>query len=95
MLTLMQPYLREPIVSWCPRDNPDVPCLPCATLVVREVECLDGRQQSRLLSWLDEAHGAQVISTSATAVYPRVERDRFSDALYYRLNHLCFERDAD
>jgi hypothetical protein len=95
MLASMQPYLREPVVSWCLRDNPNVPCRACATLIIRDVEYLDAQQQSRLLSWLDDAHDAQVVCTSAERIHPRLERDCFSDALYYRLNHLCIKRDAD
>ena len=57
------------------------------TLILRDVERISVSDQSKLMAWLGHANGrAQVVSTSARAVWQNVESGAFLRALYYRLN---------
>ena len=81
------PDLRVPV-----RDCSAVDALPSSpaegTLILRDVDALDGEQQLRLLRWLDDPRNGrtQVISTTAELLYAAVQTGTFSDWLYYRLN---------
>ena len=86
------PHVRSPVQSLVGGVLP--PELPSdGTLVLRDVDLLDGNQQERLLRWLGEPqHGhPQVVSLATAALYPRVQAGMFSDRLYYRLNVVHFE----
>jgi hypothetical protein len=63
------------------------------TLMLDDVEALDGQQQETLLQWLDEySHTAmQVISLTPAALYTHVQAGTFLHALYYRLNVIYVE----
>jgi len=63
------------------------------TLMLDDVEVLDGQQQETLLLWLDEySHTAiQVISLTPAALYTHVQAGTFLNALYYRLNVIYVE----
>jgi transcriptional regulator of aromatic amino acid metabolism len=85
----MLPNLRAPVVHW-PQDAvreaaPNV----IGTLIVREVDALDSRQQRLLLESLEASARVQVISIASSPVYPLVQSGKFADALYYRLNVIC------
>jgi DNA-binding NtrC family response regulator len=57
------------------------------TLILRNLETLEGRAQHELLHWLNEAGAAtRVVSLTPADLYPLVELGTFLDALYYRLN---------
>lgn len=100
-LRAVQCVCRQPVVTCWATDSLVLPSPPpSGTLILRGVDALSLESQRRLLAWLDEAHGcAQVISTSAEALWPRRETGIFLDALYYRLNvvylGLSQQRDAD
>ena len=82
------PWLRQPIV----RVTCTLPlALPmdASTLILDDVDALTDAEQTTLLKYLDAAQAAmQVISSTATPLYPRVQAGFFSDVLYYRLNML-------
>jgi len=59
------------------------------TLVIWELDALDGRQQALLLLWMDSHADVVVISVARRPVFPLVRAGKFLDALYYRLNMLC------
>ena len=86
------PHVRSPVQSLSGGVLP--PRLPGdGTLILRDVDALDGDQQERLLRWLCEplhSH-TQVISLTTTTLYLRVQAGMFSDRLYYRLNVIHFE----
>jgi hypothetical protein len=84
---LMYPYLRTPVVAWVPRETRDLPSTPFRTIVIRDVEALDSRQQENLVAMVCRlAADVQIVSTSRTPLFPRVERGEFLNRLYYQLN---------
>jgi len=90
------PHLRSPVQSFAGGALP--PRLPTdGTLILRDVDGLDGDQQQRLVLWLDEPQNGhtQVISITATPLYLLVQAGIFSDRLYYRLNVVHFEVISD
>ena len=91
VLSLLAPYLREP-VTWKRRGAPlELPPGECGTLVLQNLAGLDGHDQARLLGWLnDPKHRTQVVSTTAYPVFPLVDCRVFDATLYYRLNVVRF-----
>ncbi len=90
------PRVRPPVHSLLSGVLP--PCFPSdGTLILRDVEALDGDQQERLLRWLGEPLNdhIQVISLTATTLYLRVRAGMFSEGLYYRLNVVHFQVVSD
>jgi hypothetical protein len=85
------PLLQEPILTWEPGVLRE-PSLPrSGTLVIREVDALSSVQQRHLLDYLGSStQRIRVISLASSPLYPLVERGDFLEALYYRLNVLCF-----
>ena len=61
------------------------------TLLVDDVGRLNPEQQMKLLAWLDESRGVQVVSTTERRLYDLVETGAFLDALYYRLNVITLD----
>lgn len=89
VLRLIQPHLREPIVSHWPGSPLDLPRGEARALILRDVAALDRDEQRRLLAWMDETGvRTQVITTAACAVFARVAAGLFDASLYYRLNVL-------
>jgi hypothetical protein len=72
-----------------------LPSLPPVggTVILDNVDLLDGQQQKMLLRWLDEGSrsGTQVISITPTALYRHVQAGTFLTALFYRLNVIYLE----
>lgn len=66
-----------------------------ATLIVRDVDRLTAQEQRELMDCMKGDEGPsiprQIISTSATAVFPLIARGLFLEALYYRLNSVCLK----
>lgn len=86
-LAVIEPQLREPIVTWTPAMTALVPDGDCATLIIVGVTAMDVDQQRQLLKWLDvRSQSVQVISTSEAPLWPLVEAGAFLQSLYYRLN---------
>ena len=91
-LQVTLPHLRMPVAVWAPGESSDLPTGSCGTLVVRGLDAADARQQSRLDAWLEGQAGAvQVLSTTATPLFPQVERGVFDERLYYRVNHVYLD----
>jgi|SRR6266853_5090070 len=86
------PYLRAPLMQWCPRAVKVPTQQTKGTLVIWDVDTLDRTQQEQLLTWMD-SHDAnvQVISTVKRPMFPLVLREKYLDTLYYRLNIVCLE----
>jgi hypothetical protein len=84
LLDAMKPWLRAPVRE-CDASEPLALPERTGTVILRDVDRLSAEQQSAVLSWLDGTY-AQVISTSRTHLYPRVEGGAFLVRLYYRLN---------
>ncbi len=85
--------LREPIARWA-SGQPLVLPPPglINTMVLHDVGRLQPHEQLNLLAWLERTDGrAQVVSTSATPLLPRVQCGAFIDTLYYRLNTVCVD----
>jgi hypothetical protein len=88
-LDVLIPHVMAPVL-W---DQPGVPRELRAgdrgTLILRNVGELSAEAQQRVLRWLDDASldgQIQIVSTSATPLFPLVERGLFDSRLYYRLN---------
>jgi hypothetical protein len=90
-LARLLPLLQDPIVTWEPYV-PSEPSLPgTGTLIIREADALDSVQQRKLLDYLSNpTRRVRVIALASSPVYPLVQRGDFLEALYYRLNVLCF-----
>jgi hypothetical protein len=84
--------VRAPVVWWAPEQVVDVPDLTTGTLVIRDVDRLDARQQERLGQWIG-AHcpTVQVLALARAPLFARVADGRFSAALYSRLNTVMVE----
>jgi hypothetical protein len=87
VLSLLMPYLREP-VTWNLRGAPlTLPSDGCGALILQNVARLTRYEQARLGAWLNKpAHQAQVVSTTPFPLFRLVCDNKFDAALYYRLN---------
>ena len=85
--------LQEPIAEWHAGERLALPPADQGgTLVLHESSSLTRDDQVRLLEWLERADGrTQVVSTSSSALLPRVQAGTFIDTLYYRLNTVCVD----
>ncbi len=91
VLLRLEPHFRRPVVWNAPEEPLTLPT-GGGTLVLQSVAALAANDQVRLCEWLTNAgEQAQVISTSATALFPLVERGLFDATLYYRLNTVLFD----
>jgi hypothetical protein len=83
--------LALPVV-YCDGAQPEFPNGPVGSLIVCDVGRLTRAHQQQLLEWLNDRSGsARVIATSTRPVFPNVQRDLFSDDLYYRLNTVMLQ----
>jgi hypothetical protein len=84
---------REPIHVWQPGCRLVLPSIgTTGTLILQGVGSMTMDDQRRLFDWLEEAAGrVRVVSTTGQPLLPRVKTGMFPEALYYRLNILCFE----
>jgi hypothetical protein len=88
LLNLREPVAKRP--SGEPLILPDID--HTGTIILHDVGNLLPHDQLNLLEWLEQADGrAQVVSTSATPLLPRVKCGVFIDTLYYRLNTVCVD----
>jgi hypothetical protein len=84
--------VRHPIVWWTPEQVFDVPDLTWGTLVIRDVDRLETRQQERLMHWMGTyCPRVQVLAMARAPLFPQVVDGRFSPALYYRMNTAVVE----
>lgn len=77
-------HLKGPIVSF-----PDSDTMPHrdGVVLVADVDRLDDADQVALMTAMEQAAGRlQIVCTSTTSLFRRVERGDFLSALYYRLN---------
>jgi len=96
VLSLLRPYLREPVTVNRRGTRLQVPSDNCGSLILKNVSELDRHDQLRLLAWLnDPDHQTQVVSTTTTPLFPRVCADQFDASLYYRLNVVRCPLDQD
>jgi hypothetical protein len=63
------------------------------TMVLTNVDRLDGSEQQRLRRWFEERRNTdvQVISLTSMPVYSMVSENAFDTELYYRLNTIFLE----
>jgi hypothetical protein len=84
--------VRHPMVWWTPEQAFDVPDLTSGTLVIRDVDRLEERQQERLMQWMSTyCPCVQVLAMARAPLFPQVLDGRFSSALYYRINTAVVE----
>ena len=90
-IAALTPSLRSPIARLA-CDGPLHLPAGGATLILNDVDALDGRQQEALLQWISASFSTpRVISITTTPLYPRIQAHSFSSDLYYRLNVICLE----
>jgi hypothetical protein len=88
----MEKSLRQPLTWWSPDQGIDLPDLTSGTLVIRDVDDLDARQQEQLVRWIAlHAPGIQLLALAREPLFESVSDGRFSAALYYRLNTVVVE----
>jgi hypothetical protein len=88
----MEQSLRQPLVWWSPDQGVDLPDLTAGTLVIRDVDDLDARQQEQLTRWIAlHALRVQVLALAREPLFESVAGGRFSAALYYRMNTVVVE----
>jgi hypothetical protein len=88
----MEKDLQQPLVWWSPDQGIDLPDLTGGTLVIRDVDDLDARQQEQLSRWIVlHAPGVQVLALAREPLFESVADGRFSAALYYRMNTVVVE----
>lgn len=63
------------------------------TLILTEIDALDGADQQRLLRWFDERRDPelQVVSLTSVSLFSLVKGNAFDADLYYRLNTILLE----
>jgi hypothetical protein len=87
--------VRKPIVWWTPDHTPDVPEVTAGTLMIRDVDRLDARQQERLSRWIGvHCPRVQVLGLACAPFFTQVVEGRFAAALYYRMNTVIVEVSA-
>ena len=89
MLVALKPQLRTPLRQHNATTGGPVPEPHEGTLILLEVDSLDGNQQAQLVEWLDrfeERGRVQVVSTTSAPLFSLVETGAFLANLYYRLN---------
>jgi len=96
VLKALQPGLARPVWRCCARTGFALPPGPGA-FVLHQLSGLSAVRQVRLLEWLtaieEEVH-VQVVSTTASPIFPLVERGAFLPDLYFRLNGLTLDLDS-
>jgi DNA-binding NtrC family response regulator len=78
---------HELVAVWRPGQRLVLPPVArLSTLILHDVAALPFDDQRRLSDWLERAAGrTQVVSTTRTSLFARVEDGTFLDTLYYRL----------
>jgi len=91
LVRLLEPFLSKP-VRWRSLSAAFArPAERCGTLVLQNVGTLGRSDQADLRRWLDDSgERTHVVSTTARALFPLVERGLFDEALYYRLSVMLF-----
>jgi hypothetical protein len=82
--------MREPIRSV---NGSTLSLCEGCTLILLEVDALDGAGQRQLIQWMNEPRNAetQIISLATIPLAPLVQTHRFDAELYYRLNVIYLE----
>jgi len=95
VLKALEPRLTRPVWRSCARTGFALPPGPGA-FVLHQLSGLSAIRQVHLLEWLtaieEKAH-VQVVSTTASPIFPLVERGAFLPDLYFRLNGLTLDLD--
>jgi transcriptional regulator of acetoin/glycerol metabolism len=95
VLKALEPNLARPVWRCCARTGFALPPGQGA-FVLHQLSGLSAVQQMRLLEWLtaiDEVD-VQIVSTTASPIFPLVERGAFLPDLYFHLNGLTLDLDA-
>jgi hypothetical protein len=92
----MRPYLRVPVATWVPRETPRPPAGAFRSLLVRGADNMDASQQEDLARLINQSSGdVQIVSITSAPLYPLVTSGAFLQNLYYRLNVVLMEPDAE
>jgi hypothetical protein len=92
LLELLLPDMHAPITTWFPGEPLTLPPAGSRTMIFYDIGALRYDDQRLLLGHLaGDSARPQIISTSSTALWPRVHAGSFDDTLYYRLNHIYMD----
>ena len=96
MVEALAARFHQPVGTWSPGERLVLPPAErTGTMVINDVGALALQDQIQLLEWLGSACGrTHVVSTTASALLPRVQSGKFIDTLYYRLNTFCVDATA-
>ena len=84
--------LRQPVAWWSSDQTNDIPEITAGTLVIRDVDRLDARQQECLARWMRvRCPRVQVLALARAPLFALVENGQFSAALYYCMNIVVVE----
>jgi hypothetical protein len=95
VLKALEPRLARPVWRCCARTGFALP-RGSGDLVLHQLSGLSAVRQVRLLDWLTAIEGearVQVVSTTASPIFPLVERGAFLPDIYFRLNGLTLDLD--
>jgi hypothetical protein len=97
VLDEIRPYLDEPVMHWRAGERLRLPVVPRrGTLILDGLDGMSLDDQCRLLEWLDGVErSTRVVSTAAESLRGRIDAGSFFEELYYRLNTVCIDVDAD
>ena len=86
------PDLCELIEVWHPGCRLILPPMgSTGTLILQDIGAMPRDDQRRLHEWFEVTDGrTRVVSSSRQPLFPLLEVGTFAEALYYRLNVLCF-----
>jgi hypothetical protein len=84
LLKRLTPFLERQILRAAAPRLGALPPSDGGVLILLDVAALHRDDQLTLFRWLDD--GGQVVSTTATPLFPLVVEGGFDEALYYRLN---------
>jgi hypothetical protein len=84
--------VRQPMTWWSADQAVEIPDFTTGTLVIRDVDRLDARQQECLARWMRvRCPRVQVLALARAPFFAQVEDGRFSAALYYCMNIVVVE----
>jgi transcriptional regulator of acetoin/glycerol metabolism len=91
LLAQLLPHMPGAVVGLTTGGVLDLP-LSATSIILHDIDALSANDQARLHAWMTSSDlMPQVVSTSEHSLYALVQRGRFAEDLYYRLNVVFFD----
>jgi transcriptional regulator of acetoin/glycerol metabolism len=91
LLRQLLPYMPAAVVGVTNGGVLDLP-VSATSIILHDIDALSANDQARLHAWMTSNDLIpQVVSTSEHSLYELVQRGRFAEDLYYRLNVMFFD----